>query len=63
MKNKTRKKKEVYIRCRACGDEVYGNTHKKMIPCSCGTIEIDGCEDYVRIIGSREDYKIVHRND
>ena len=49
--------KETYIKCKKCGDEVYWNTHKKMTPCKCGAIEVDGCEDYVRVIGNKGDYE------
>lgn len=49
-------KKELYIRCKKCRDEVYWNTHKKMTPCKCGAVEVDGCEDCVRVIGNEENY-------
>lgn len=57
--NKT--KKETYYKCVKCGDEIYWNTHKKMIPCKCGAISIDGCEYYVRIIGEEADYKAIYK--
>jgi Zn finger protein HypA/HybF involved in hydrogenase expression len=50
-------KKEIYIKCKKCGDEIYWNTHKKMTPCKCGAIEVDGCEDYLRVTGNKEDYE------
>ncbi|TSC91244.1 MAG: Uncharacterized protein G01um10142_59 [Parcubacteria group bacterium Gr01-1014_2] len=57
MKNdtKTKIKKEVYWRCKKCGDEIYWNTHKKMIMCKCGALGVDGCEFYVRLIGNEAD--------
>lgn len=50
-------KKEIYIRCKKCGDEICSNTHKKITSCKCGAIEVDGCEDYVRVTGNKEDYE------
>lgn len=44
-------KKEAYYKCRKCGDEIYWNTHKQFICCRCGALAVDGCEDYVRVIG------------
>lgn len=54
-------KKEIYYKCTHCGDEIFWNTHKKMMFCKCGAIYIDGCEDYVRIGGNEEDYKIIKK--
>ena len=58
---KTRMKKKTYIKCKKCGEEIYQDTHKKMTPCKCGAIEVDGCEDYTRIIGSEKDYVVLVR--
>ncbi len=52
---------ETYIKCKKCGDEIYWNTHKKMTPCKCGAVEVDGCEDYVRVIGKKEDYEEIKK--
>ena len=52
---------ETYIRCKKCGDEIYWNTHKKMTPCKCGTIQVDGCEYYVRIIGDKDNYEEIKK--
>ena len=54
-------KKELYYKCRKCGDEIYWNTHEKVIHCKCGTIAVDGCEDYVRIISNENDYKTIKK--
>ena len=59
MKVKT--KKEVYWKCKKCGDEIYWNTHKKMTMCKCGALGVDGCEDYVRLIGNREDHEQIKK--
>ena len=50
-------KKETYYKCNHCGDEIFWNTHKKLIECKCKTIFVDGCESYVRIGGKKKDYK------
>mgnify|MGYP001563867170 FL=1 len=55
MKMKSKVKKEVHWRCKKCGDEIYWNTHKKMIICKCGALGVDGCEFYVRLIGNEAD--------
>ncbi|MCX6761199.1 MAG: hypothetical protein NTZ84_03825 [Candidatus Nealsonbacteria bacterium] len=54
-------KKETYVRCKKCGDEIFGDTHKKMTCCKCKFIGVDGCEDYVRIIGEEENYEIISK--
>ena len=51
--------KETYYKCKKCGDEVYWNTHKKYTQCSCGALAVDGCEDYVRVIGDKDSYQEV----
>lgn len=50
-------KKEQFYKCKKCEDEIYWNTHKKYIKCKCGALTVDGCEDYVRIIGNEEDHQ------
>lgn len=62
MKKNKKKEVEIYIKCVKCGEEIKGDTNKKMIYCECGKIGVDGCEHYIRIIGNEEDYKIVKRN-
>lgn len=52
---------ETYIKCKKCGTEIYWNTHKKMTSCKCGAVEVDGCEDYVRVIGNKEDYEEIQK--
>lgn len=53
--------KETYIKCAKCGDEIFGDTRKKMTYCTCKAIAVDGCEDYIRIIGTNENYEIIQR--
>ncbi|MFA5925633.1 MAG: hypothetical protein WC831_01755 [Parcubacteria group bacterium] len=60
-KKKIKKEIEMYVKCLKCGEEIKGDTNKKMIPCKCGTIEVDGCEFYIRIIGNKQDYKMIPR--
>ena len=52
---------ETYIKCKKCSDEIYWNTHKKMTSCKCGAIEVDGCEDYVRVIGGEDSYEEIKK--
>jgi hypothetical protein len=50
-------KKEAYFRCRKCGDEIYWNTHKKLTHCKCGALGVDGCVDYVRLLGDEMNHE------
>ena len=60
-----------YYKCTAClpavalakegEDEIFWNTHKKLIECKCKKMWVDGCEDYVRVGGSEGDYKVIHK--
>ena len=48
-------------KCAHCGDEIFWNTHRKLIECKCKKIWVDGCEDYVRIGGTKKDCEVVHK--
>lgn len=50
-------KMEAYYKCKSCGDEIFWNTQKKMISCTCEKISVDGCEYYIRLIGDSEDFE------
>lgn len=54
-------KKEIFYKCIHCGDEIFWNTHKKLVFCKCNKIGIDGCEFYIRVIGNDGDYKVVKK--
>ena len=54
---KSETKKEVYFKCKKCGDEIYWNTHKHVIYCKCGVLGVDGCEDYVRLLGDEKNHE------
>lgn len=54
-------KEAAFIKCKKCGMGIYFNTHKRMTPCTCGAIQVDGCEYYFRMIGNKEDYELVHK--
>lgn len=38
----------------ATNTKTKGETYYK-----CKTIAVDGCEDYIRVIGNEEDYKVI----
>ncbi len=61
MKNLNKNKKAIYIKCTHCGDKIFGDTNKRLTPCKCGRISVDGCEDYIRINGDKKDYKIIQK--
>jgi len=50
-------KKELYWKCKKCGDEIYSDTHKKLTYCKCGALGVDGCEDYVRLLGDEKNHE------
>jgi hypothetical protein len=52
-------KTDTYYKCKKCGDEIFWNTHKKYTACKCGALAVDGCEDYVRLIGNKEDRETI----
>ena len=54
---KVETKKEVYFKCKKCGDEIYWNTHKQMTYCKCGALGVDGCKDYVRLLGAEKNHE------
>lgn len=54
-------KKEMYVKCTHCGDEVYWNTRKRLTFCRCEKISVDGCEYYIRINGDPGDYTEVRK--
>lgn len=54
-------RKENYIKCKKCGDEIYWNTHKKLTHCKCKTISVDGCEFYIRINGNEGDWETIQK--
>jgi hypothetical protein len=54
-------KTDTYYKCKKCSDEIFWNTHKKYTTCKCGALAVDGCEDYVRLIGNEEDRETVTR--
>ena len=56
-------KKETLIKCRKCGDEIFGDTKKKMTYCKCESIAVDGCEYYIRLIGDEENYEIIDKKN
>ena len=58
-KTKAKTKKEIYWKCKKCGDEIYWNTHKGLTNCKCGALGVDGCKAYIRLLGSKKDYRKV----
>jgi len=59
MKSEIAKKteKKIYIKCKKCGDEIFGDTGKRMTDCKCRAIAVDGCEYYARVIGDKGNYE------
>ena len=58
---KVETKKEVYFKCKKCGDEIYWNTNKQMTYCKCGALGVDGCDDYVRLIGDKKNHEEIKK--
>ncbi len=57
----TNTRKNAYIKCLACNDEIPANTHKKLIRCACESIWVDGDGGYVRIGGNKENYEQIQK--
>ncbi len=53
--------KRTYYKCKKCKDEIFYDTCKKMIYCKCKAIAIDGCDDYVRVMGDKNDYEVIEK--
>lgn len=47
---------ETFYKCKKCSDEIPANTNKNLTSCKCGALAVDGCADYVRVIGDKEDW-------
>lgn len=47
------------VKCRICGSYIRTNTGYDCIPCACGAVAVDGGDQYVRILGNKDDYEIV----
>lgn len=54
---------KTYIECQKCGSRINVDTGYDYIPCACGAIAVDGGPDYCRIIGHKENYKLVSDED
>jgi len=52
-------KTDTYYKCKKCGDEIPANTNKNLTSCKCGALAVDGCEDYVRLLGNEEDRETI----
>ncbi len=54
------KKKEIIsnkIKCKKCGDITESKSINDYKRCSCGAVAVDGGKDYLKRIGSEEDYE------
>ena len=54
------KKEEIIsnkIKCKKCGDIIESKSTNDYIRCSCGAVAVDGGKDYLKRIGSEEDYE------
>lgn len=47
---------EITYKCKKCGAEIPANTNKNLTSCKCDALAVDGCADYVRVIGDKEDW-------
>ncbi len=54
------KKEEIIsnkIKCKKCGDIIESKSINDYKRCSCGAVAVDGGKDYLKRIGSEEDYE------
>jgi hypothetical protein len=54
-------KKETYIKCKKCGDEISPDTRGNLRSCKCGAVSVGGSKDLVRVIGKPEDYDEIQK--
>ena len=45
------------IKCKKCGDIIESKSTNDYKRCSCGAVAVDGGKDYLKRIGSEEDYE------
>ena len=45
------------IKCKKCGDIIESKSTNDYKRCSCGAAAVDGGKDYLKRIGSEEDYE------
>ncbi len=45
------------IKCKKCGDVIESKSTNDYKRCSCGAVSVDGGKDYLKRIGSEEDYE------
>ena len=54
------KKEEIIsnkIKCKKCGDVIESKSTNDLKRCSCGTVAVDGGKDYLKRIGTEEEYE------
>ena len=54
------KKEEIIsnkIKCKKCGDIIESKSTNDYKRCSCGTVAVDGGKDYLKRIGTEEQYE------
>ena len=54
------KKEEIIsnkIKCKKCGDIIESKSINDYKRCSCGAVAVDGGKDYLKRVGSEEDYE------
>ena len=50
-------------RCKKCGDIIESKYRHDFVTCTCGTISVDGGDDYFRWIGNPEDFEEMNDTD
>ena len=45
------------IKCKKCGEIIEGTSRHDFKFCKCGAVAVDGGKDYLRRVGSKEDYE------
>ena len=45
------------IRCKKCNDIIQSNSRNDFKSCQCGAVAVDGGLDYLRRIGTQEDWE------
>ncbi|MFA6106569.1 MAG: hypothetical protein WC745_02735 [Patescibacteria group bacterium] len=55
--------KQLFYKCKNCGDVISANTNSQLVYCQCGKLGVDGNEFYVRVIGDKKDFELVNKSN
>lgn len=51
------------IRCKNCGDEIFSYHRHDFKRCNCGSVAIDGGDDYTKVNGNPENIEVIYKEN